>query len=526
MIPKAMTTRSPALPQLGYRSVSWLFLLIAAVALVVSDLAVSALNPWAEMRRLAAGLIRPDFFSIEMMSVVWTVAFAVLGVAIGASTGFLLALVFARLRAVRLLCAFLRSVHEMFWALLLIQIAGLSATTGILAVAIPYSGIFAKVFAEMIEEADLSAERVLPAGTSTIARFAYARIPELAPQFWTYTLYRLECGMRSTLVLGFIGLPTIGFHLDSFFKQGHYREAAALLFAFYVLIGTRRLWARPSTVPFLIIASVLVLPETIGGGSALANLTRFLTHDIIPTPLRNADLLAAATWENFSAWLWPIITKQAVPGVIQTLVLSQVALVAMGLIALILFPFICRRFAGRLGQPLGRVALVVVRSTPEYMLVYVLLQLLGPSMLPAIIALSLHNGAIVGYLMGRHADVLEYRRDAPSGVNLYCYETVPRLYGQFLAYALYRWEIILRESAIFGILGVATLGYYIDAAISEFRLDVAVVLILVTALLSMAVDAFSRGLRRRLRIDTMPTRLSEAPSEPAMGRLVGAERPA
>ncbi len=378
MIQQAMTTPSLALPKLGYRSVSWLFLLIAAVALMLSDLAVSALNPWAEMRRLAAGLIRPDLFSIEMMSVVWTVAFAVLGVAIGASTGFLLALVFARLRAVRILCAFLRSVHELFWALLLIQIAGLSATTGILAVAIPYSGIFAKVFAEMIEEADLAAERVLPARTSIIARFAYARIPELAPQFWTYTLYRLECGMRSTLVLGFIGLPTIGFHLDSFFKQGHYREAAALLLAFYVLIGTRRLWARPSTVPILIIASVLVLPETIGGGSALANLTRFLTHDIIPTPLRDADLLAAATWQNLAAWLWPIITKQAVPGVIETLVLSQVALVAMGVIALILFPFICRHFAGRLGQPLGRIALVVVRSTPEYMLVYVLLQLLGP----------------------------------------------------------------------------------------------------------------------------------------------------
>jgi phosphonate transport system permease protein len=140
-------------------------------------------------------------------------------------------------------------------------------------------------------------------------------------------------------------------------------------------------------------------------------------------------------------------------------------------------------------------------------------------MLPAIIALSVHNGAIVGYLMGRHADVLEYRPDAPKGINLYCYETVPRLYGQFLAYALYRWEIILRESAIFGILGVATLGYYVDAAISEFRLDVAVVLILVTALLSMTVDAFSRGLRRRLRIDTMPTRLSEAPSEARSGGL-------
>jgi phosphonate transport system permease protein len=157
--------------------------------------------------------------------------------------------------------------------------------------------------------------------------------------------------------------------------------------------------------------------------------------------------------------------------------------------------------------------LVVVRSTPEYMLVYVLLQLLGPSMLPAIIALSVHNGAIVGYLMGRHADALEYRRDAPNGINLYCYETVPRLYGQFLAYCLYRWEIILRESAIFGILGITTLGYYVDAAISEIRLDVAVVLIGATALLSMAVDTLSRGLPRRLRIETMPTRLSQMPGE-------------
>jgi phosphonate transport system permease protein len=296
--------------------------------------------------------------------------------------------------------------------------------------------------------------------------------------------------------------------------------------AFYVLIGTRRLWARPATVPILIVVSLLVLPETIGGGSALASLLRFMTHDIVPTPLRAADLLAAATWASLAAWLWPIIAKQAVPGAIQTLVLSQVALVAMGAIALMLFPFICRKFAGRLGQPLGRIALVVVRSTPEYMLVYVLLQLMGPSMLPAIIALSLHNGAIVGYLMGRHADVLDYRPDAPRGLNLYCYETVPRLYGQFLAYALYRWEIILRESAIFGILGVTTLGFYVDAAISEFKLDVAMVLILVTAVLAMAVDAFSRGLRRRLRIDTMPTRLSEAPSEAPLRVPGGEERSA
>lgn len=519
-----MAARGIIFPKFGYALASNLFVLIAAAGLIVADLSVSALNPWAEMHRLLTGFAQPDFLAIEGMSVVWTIAFAVLGVALGASAGLSLALVFSRLRTIRILCANLRSVHELFWALLLLQVTGFSAITGILAVAIPYTGIFAKVFAEMIEEAELSAEKALPAGTSIVARFAYVRIPDLAPQFWTYTLYRLECGLRSTLVLGFIGLPTIGFHLDSFFKQGHYAQAAALLLCFYVLIGTRRLWARPATIPLLIVASLLVLPDAIGSTSALTNLMRFVGHDIVPAPLRNADLLAITTWASLVTWLWPIIINQAVPGVIQTLVLSQIAVVAMGLIALLSFPFICTRFAGRVGQPLGRVVLVVVRSTPEYMLVYVLLQLLGPSMLPAIIALSVHNGGIVGYLLGRQADALSYRPDAPKGLNLYFYEAIPRLYGQFLAYALYRWEIILRESAIFGILGVMTLGFYVDAAISEIRFDVAMILIVVTALLSMAVDALSRDLRRRLRIDTMPTRLSEVPGGTPAGLTADGRR--
>ena len=81
---------------------------------------------------------------------------------------------------------------------------------------------------------------------------------------------------------------------------------------------------------------------------------------------------------------------------------------------------------------------------------------------------------------------------------------------QFLAYSLYRWRSSFGR-ARFGILGVATLGYYVDAAISELRLDVAVFPIFGVAALSMSVDAFSRRLRRRLRIEMLPTRLAQAP---------------
>lgn len=496
-------------PAPGYAAVSRRFGAAALAALLLADLHVTSLDPFAEFRRLLGGLLRPDLLAVEGRSVVDTVAFAVLGVTCGAGAGFLLAIPFARSRSVRTACAALRAVHELFWALLLMQVFGLSATTGILAIALPYAGICAKVYSEIIEEADLAALRVLPLGTGAVSAFLYARLPEVAASFRQYTLYRFECALRSTLVLGFIGLPTMGFHLESAFRQGRYGEAGALLLVFYALIGSRRLWVRTWTVPVLIAASILVLPATVGTTQVGASLVRFLSHDIVPAPLRAGPLLDPATPGRLWAWFAPILTRQILPGVVQMLVLAQIALAATALGALVLVPLASRRFSGRFGAPFGRVLLVVLRSTPEYMLAYVLLQALGPSMLPAIVALAIHNAAIVGTLLGRHADAIPYRADAPRGVNLYAYETVPRLYGQFLAYLLYRWELILRESAIFGILGVATLGFHVDAAIAELRLDVAVVLIAATAALTVAVDAASRALRRSLRINTLPTRLSD-----------------
>ena len=499
----------------GYSRVSLLFLAAAALSLAPADLAVSVLHPGAELARMVQGATHPDLWAVPWRAVVLTVAFAVLGVSGGAAAGFALALAFGGSRTVRLVCAALRSVHELFWVLLLMQVLGPSPAAGLLAIAIPYAGIFAKVFAEMMEEADLAADRVLPAGTGAMSRFAYARLPVLAGPIGDYLLYRLECGLRSTLVLGFIGLPTMGFELESYFRQGRYAEAAGFVLVFYALIGTRRLWARPATVPLLLLGSAVALAwltPAVEGGSVGAALARFLGHDIVPRPLRGAALLDGATWAALGQWLWALLRDQAGPGVVNTLVVSQLAMVGMAVAALLLFPLTSAHFTGRWGRPFGRTLLVVVRSTPEYIAAYVLLQLLGPSMLPAVIALTLHNGAILGFLMGRQADGLVLRPDAPRGLDLYGYEVVPRLYGQFLAYVLYRWEIIVRESAIFGILGVRTLGFHVDAAIQELRLDAAVVLIVVTGGLSMGIDALSRAMRRRLRIDTRPARLAPGPA--------------
>ena len=72
--------------------------------LVVADLAITTLNPWAELRRLLTGILHPDVWSIEALSVIYTVAFAVLGVAVGATAGFCLAIAYPLSRLVRAIC--------------------------------------------------------------------------------------------------------------------------------------------------------------------------------------------------------------------------------------------------------------------------------------------------------------------------------------------------------------------------------------------------------------------------------------
>ena len=362
-----------------------------------------------------------------------------------------------------------------------------------------------------------------------MSRFAYARAPVLARPFGDYLLYRLECGLRSTLVLGFVGLPTMGFELESYFRQGHYAEAAGFVLVFYALIGTTADLGAGAD------AAVAAAGGGGGAGDALTRDGRRPRRPGAGAVLRAGHRAPAAAgrvaarWRHLAGvlggWLWAILRDMAVPGIVNTLIVSQLALVLLAALALALFPLTSRQFTGRLGRPFGRVLLVVLRSTPEYIVAYVLVQTLGPSMLPAVLALAIHNGGIVGYLMGRQADGVALRPDAPRGLDLYAYEVVPRLYGQFLAYALYRWEIVVRESALFGLLGVRTLGYHVDASIQELRLDVAVVLIVVTAL---SVDghrrAVSGSLRRRLRIADLPVRQSAAtaPVRPAPG-LHGAD---
>lgn len=488
-----MTATAPISSARAMVRTTGLIVLLALLCLPWADFSIQTLNPGRELTLLALGLLQPAWpdSSTLITAIINTLSFALQGVALGAMAGFGLALLY-RWRAVRVLAASIRAVHELFWALLFIQLLGLSSAAGVLAIAVPYAGIFAKVYGEIFEEVDPSPAQALPIHTTALSRLLFTTLPQAWPHLLAYTRYRLECGLRSSAVLGFIGLPTLGYHLESLLRQGFYAEGAVYFYALLVLIASLPLWSRARSLPILALASLLALPLTASVNPSL--MLRFLTHDIVPAPLR------AGQPENLLPWLQQLWLDQIAPGLGNTLVLAMLALMLMGLIGLLSFPAVSPLFGNRASRSLGHLVLIVFRSLPEYLLAFIALILLGPSMLPAVLALGLHNGAIVGHLVGQYSRTLVLREDASRGLNRYFFEVLPRQYRLFLAFTLYRFETVIRETAILGMLGIPTLGFFIDSAFSEFRFDRALVLLIATALLNILVDATARRLRQRLHL--------------------------
>ncbi|MTT53825.1 ABC transporter permease [Alcanivorax sp. VBW004] len=504
----------PASPPLNTTANRWRrttggLALAGLTALLLADMEIARSSPGQELLRMAKGFMTPDFFATEQLgqALANTLAFAWQGTALAALFGFLMAVCWSS-RAVRSFAASIRAVHELFWGLLLLQVAGLSTLTGVLAIAIPYAGIFAKVFGEFLEESDPAPAHSLPASTSAVSRFFFARLPLVWQAFKAYGSYRLECALRASAILGFIGLPTLGFHLETAFREGVYDQGAALLYLFFALIFTLRWWLRPALIPLYLIAAVVWAPPVFTGN--LSTLVRFVTVDLVPAPLRHGGGLLEL-WQWF-AMLWQ---QQLWPGLWQTSVLGLAALLLTGILALVLFPLTSPLFGNRVSRTLGHGLLVVLRTTPEFFLAFFFLILLGPSMLPGIFALALHTGAIVAHLTGRFSETLRLRADAPTGINRYAWEVLPRISPNLLAFLLYRWEVIMRETAVLGILGIHTLGFYIDSSVAEFRFDRTALLILATVLLNLGVDALSRALRQRLRLQ--PGHGVSASKAPASG---------
>jgi phosphonate transport system permease protein len=139
---------------------------------------------------------------------------------------------------VRWLLVLLRSVPELVWALLLVRIVSLGPTAGVVAIALTYCGMLGKVYAEILESADASAcDTLLKNGSSRLAAFLYGALPESATELLSYTIYRWECAIRGSIVMGFVGAGGLGQRMDESVRMMDGGEVSTMLIVFVFLVA-------------------------------------------------------------------------------------------------------------------------------------------------------------------------------------------------------------------------------------------------------------------------------------------------
>ncbi len=137
-------------------------------------------------------------------------------------------------RATYLICRrvleLFRTVPDIVYALILVFAFGVGPPAGIFAIAAHTTGALGKLFAEVVENADLRPwDGVRATGGTWLHGVRYAMLPQVAPNFLSYLLLRFEINVRASTVIGFVGAGGIGQELYLVISKSYYDEIGALI---------------------------------------------------------------------------------------------------------------------------------------------------------------------------------------------------------------------------------------------------------------------------------------------------------
>ncbi len=253
------------------------FWVLAAVVLLWPTLVLTEFKVWTlfEASNLKPTLkflgdffppkIESEFLLLVVKETWRTVAIATAGIALALVLAIPLALLSVRVLSVsaltgkmdklpavlrtllRWLMVVLRSVPELIWALIFVRVVGLGPTAGVIAIALTYGGMLGKVYAEILESGDAQVtQSLLRNGSSPMQAFFYGLLPQNAAELTSYTVYRWECAIRSSAVLGFVGAGGLGQQMDASMKMFNGSEVATMLIVFMLLV-----WLADATSAWL-----------------------------------------------------------------------------------------------------------------------------------------------------------------------------------------------------------------------------------------------------------------------------------
>jgi phosphonate transport system permease protein len=209
----------------------------------IGDLFADAPN----MRLLAAEFVRPSFGHIGLyVSQMWlTLQMALWGTTFAIIIAVPLGLAAARnvtpvwvQQPIRRLLDVLRSVPDLVAGAIFLVAVGPGPLAGVLALAINTGGVLGKLFSEAVEAIEPGpVEGVRATGASALQEIVWGVIPQVAPLWTSYALYRFESNARSATVLSLIGAGGIGQPLFDSINSFAFNETSAIVIVIVVAVS-------------------------------------------------------------------------------------------------------------------------------------------------------------------------------------------------------------------------------------------------------------------------------------------------
>jgi phosphonate transport system permease protein len=131
-----------------------------------------------------------------------------------------------------------RCIPEFVWAFMFVRAVGLGPVPGVLAIGVSYGGMLGKVYSEILEnQGQRTSEALQAAGASRWKVLLYGMLPQALPSLASYTLYRWECAVRASAILGFVGAGGLGQQIELSMRMFNFHEVLTLVVILFLLVA-------------------------------------------------------------------------------------------------------------------------------------------------------------------------------------------------------------------------------------------------------------------------------------------------
>ena len=139
--------------------------------------------------------------------------------------------------ATRVAFNLLRSIEVVIVVTIMAVVVGIGSFAGVLAIVVHSIGALGKLYSEAIESIDPGPiEAISATGARPLQVVRYAVIPQVVPQFLSFTLYRLDINVRMSTIVGLVGGGGIGFILTQYINLLQWSQAGTAIWLIAIVV--------------------------------------------------------------------------------------------------------------------------------------------------------------------------------------------------------------------------------------------------------------------------------------------------